>query len=659
MADDLLLLVAGGSDNLLLTNNDDLLLASSTGVGSANAECATFTFAAQNASASISVSAECATFTFAAQDAQAANPTAPVAENVTFTVTANNATVSVAVPLRLDPATIRVDGQLTVPPRGTRRRIVAVTMDGSPIGEFENARVGPVGWALNEPDSWSFTIPKNDPKASLVLDERFREVQVWRGDQVLTWGPMMRMAQGTDGRLAVEGPDCFGYLSRRNIGKADRTNYIENGSFEDGANFWTIDYESPLEPVANRTYANFTWAISTDRAIKGRRSLRLEQPSATAPEFGIAARQQFVWDVDPAENPDGDTWTVAARCFIPDADWAVAPYQNLGLRLARFSTTETVSITPPGGVATLFPKPIEVVWDRIDDDTPRDVWHTLSTQLVAPVTGESEFVQVLLYCPLEGSIYWDAAVLARDERLAFFAADQATIAAGIVDHLQDTDFDKSDLNIDTNCPATGVLRDRIYLHAEHVNGVRALDELTRLDDGFDHRIVYTPTTRTYTTEFPSSGRWRPKAGLELGRNIASYDWTFDGETAASSVVTLGQGTGSVREEGFASDASTYANDVILEEVFAASPDTPIEHLDSLAAERLTVTLDPEILEVRTIAITNTGADNLLGYVRVGDVVPVTIRDHELNIEGVPYRIVRMSLESDDTLSFTLNKRDAA
>lgn len=552
-----------------------------------------------------------------------------------------------------ETASISFAGSLDLPPRGTDRRWIVVTTAGVPLGELENAVSGPITWSLNKPVEWSLELNADDPKAELVHAQRFREVQAWRGDQLLTWGPIVRPAQDVD-RLTVQGRDCLWYFGRRHIGKAERTNHVVNPSLENGLASWSVGYLSPAETGtegANPAYV--LGSVSTLRAVSGRYSGRAETPNDTYPKLGAVAYQGITWLVDAAAK-DGDEWTASVQLFIPSATLRSLGGAHLGItRYDPLNLTPSYNLN--GVFIGNFPTPIESVSVPITPDFPLDKWERLEARLQIPPTGAVEVLNLEIHLP-KGVLFWDDARLTYNERLEWFATDQATIAAAIVSHLQDTSYDKSALNIGTNCPATGVLRDATYLFEEHLNGLRTLEDFTKLDDGFDHRIDYTPTTRTYTVEYPASGRWRPNTPLHLNAEVTDFQWTFDGELAASAVVTLGSGRGSGREEGYAGDATAYANGLILEEVFAAPPGAPVATLDNLAAERLAVTTSPEILEFKTPS-DPVLATKILGGCRVGDVLPVVIQRGELQVEGTRWRLVRLTLHPDDSLSGTLNRRD--
>lgn len=542
---------------------------------------------------------------------------------------------------------------VTVAPIGRRRRLVVVGMDGEPVAELENAKVGAVTFSLNEPESFAFTLPADDPKAALLLDVPFAEVQLWRGDQLLAWGPAVRPAADKTS-LAVSVKGVAWYLTRRHVGRAGRTSHVVNGDFDDGLAGWEAGALSPFEPLANTAPEHFDADVTTDRTLTGRHALRLAQPVSGTPRYGVSASQFFVWDVDPDLGREGDQWTLTAYCYLPADAWAGPPPEPTGVTLARYSTTETVDIRrDDGSPPVAYPKPIEAASVAIDDTTPRDTWVRLEATLRSPVTGQPEFVQVTLGCPV-GVVYWDRVGLTLDEALRFYAVDQADIVADVVGHLQDPAYGKSDLNLATDTPATGVRRDRTYLHHEHASGAEILDEFTTLDDGLDLSIAYTATTRTLRTHHPARGRHRPTHSLELGRNVADFAWTFDGENAADAVIVLGTGDGSEREEAFAVDTTRYAGGVTVETVYTAPPGTPIDSLDEVAAETLNTTVTPDLLTVTTTPA-QPGQPDPVGVLAPGDTVPVRLGAGAVTVAGT-YRVVQLTVNPDDSLDLTLNRR---
>lgn len=543
------------------------------------------------------------------------------------------------------------NGYLDVAPQfsGTKRRVVIADYEGNPITELDRANISPVVYELNKPETWSFTLTKDDPKVAAVIEEYVREVQLWRGEQLLSWGPMSR-PQISDQDVQVTVNGAMWHLGRRHIGKAERTNYVKNGDFERGLANWDMA-TNPVPnfygwPGAQPTPPNH--AIVNFPTITGKRALELENYVAGADAW---ASQEFGWEVQPNTSPDGDQWTLVGYVYVKN--FSNQASEGRGLYLERFSTTELnpdplVQAVQPGA-----PLSLEVAFVPINEETPQGVWERMEVGFTAPVTGEPEVINVRLYAP-DGEVVWDRISLTLDERTGFYGKDQAKIAEEIVEHLQDPAYDKSDVNITTDCQPTKVLRDRVYYHSEHPNGLRSIEEFTTLSDGFDIDILYTPTDRIFRTHFPQKGRHLPKFALETGRNISTFAWTFDGEAAATSVIVLGTGDGSGREEGAAVDTSTFAG-LTLEEVFVAPPDTRIEALDNIAFERLATTTSPEILAVRTTTPRGSQADPV-GVLDVGDTVPVRIEQGAFLLTGT-YRVTRLSVNPDDTLDLVLNKRE--
>lgn len=540
---------------------------------------------------------------------------------------------------------------VAVPYKGTRRRVIITDHFGVPIAELQNANVSPITYELNQPESWSFSLPTNDPKVDAILAEGVREVQLWRGDQILAWGPMVR-PQVTSSQVSVSVEGAMWHLGRRHIGKAERTNYIKNGDFEDGLAHWAfktneymIAYNQPGRQDVPPRHEIKKYPVMT-----GKRALEMENFVAGNDAFGY---QQFLWTTNVTASPDGDEWSLKGYVWVKSFDNA-ANEGGRGLYLERFSTTVP---HPDPKVLALDPnakKSIEHVFVPINEETPKNVWVQMEIGLkTPPKAGEPELVMVRIYAP-DGVVVWDRISLTLDERTGYYATDQAKVAEKLVQHLQDPAYAKSNVNITTDCPTTGVLVDRVYYHSEHVNGLRSIEEFTALSNGFDIDVAYTATKRIFRTHFPEKGKHKPKFALETGRNIASFAWTFDGEAASTSVIVLGSGGGSGREEGFAIDTTKFAG-LTLEEVFVAPAEARIETLDKIAVERLVTTTAPEVLAVQTTPPIGNQADPI-GSLVVGDTVPVVIEMGALNIRDT-YRVTRLSINPDDTLDLVLNRRE--
>lgn len=515
---------------------------------------------------------------------------------------------------------------------GDQWRLVAVEMDGDRLAEIEAATISAVVDELNTEGAIEFSLPADDPKASKLPP--MREVQVWKGDTMLKWGPVFR-PQANSRSLSFTGAGLEWYFLRRHFGKADRTNYVENGDFEEGMANWRpafAYYSNTQAPPAN--------SIVSFPTMTGRRALRL---TGAADDHDTFADQGFQWTVDESLSPEGDRFTVVGYVYV--SSYLGPAIENRGLMLERFSTTEP---HPDPVLAALgYKASIEHVFARIDEDTPTGQWVKLEASLTTPPkAGEPEGVRVTLYPP-HGTATFDRISLVLDEATRFYGTDQAQIAEGIVQHLQDPDYDKTDLLIGTNCQPTGVLRDKIYLHADHENGKGALDDLTQLDDGIDYSVETTPTTRTFTTHYPQKGTDHLGLVLEYEKNVEDFTWAFDGAVASNQVISLGTGDGSAREEGVATDL-TALEGVSLEEVYVAPEGSDISSLDNRAAARLEIIKNPQILELFLKDTT------LAGVVRTGDRVPVRIARNYVQVDAV-YRVIRVAINpAADKMSLVVN-----
>jgi hypothetical protein len=542
-------------------------------------------------------------------------------------------------------------------------RVRVVNRDGDGYSEFSNAVIESVSWELNGIGACDFSVPVMDDAAAFIKIPE-REVQVWRGNHLLWWGVMVRaVADGATVKLQCQ--DLRWYLTRRFFGKADRTNYLFDPSFEGdgtpapGGTVWNMGFRNPLEPLTGRNPAFWLFEYRTDKVMLGNRSLYMEQLDATRPKYGIAAGQQFLYTIDDEVDPEGTEWTFAVWVYIVSSKWRGVHLEGGGdgIQLVRYSTTETVTITPEGGgTPVVFPAPIEGTGAPIDENTPQDTWVRLECTLRQPFkAGEAEWIQVGVNCP-NGAMYVDAASFTLSEKTAFYDKDQAEIISGILDHAQDPAYYKSPLNFDKDLPLTGVIRTREYWHSDHQVIGDAIDEFHALDQGVDTDIVITADTRTFTLYYPRKGIERADLVLELGKNIETYVVNYVGDETASSVVVLGDGSGSDREEGGAYDLDALEDGLMLERVFNAKPDSHIRTLDDQAARGLQRLRRPVVVPDIT---TYEGSTRLIGVLQTGDVVPVRISRGFVQINDL-YRIVGIKLDpKTERLTYSINPAETS
>lgn len=653
------------------------------------------------------------------------------------------------------------NGSITIPPIEGPFRVELVGADATPLASIENAAVSSVTSRLNSWETWSFSLPLDDPKAHFLLEERIREAQIWKGDILLSWGPMNR-PQVANGLITVQGTGAAWHLSRRHVGKANRDNLLCNPSFEQGLKCWNflrgayfLDYQH-LEPNQTRIFGpgregprsnaleinmdlrppvypsgstgggtigthvvvsgNTLWGLATTYYGSGTKWPIIYE--ANAAQIKADAISAGLWnpkdpghwifpgqvltipglkthEAPPPPDDNNERWgdTFAYQEFtisggargatLTLTGFVKIPSQYLigwgqrpnGLLLQRFPTnyktnnfwTQNGLPNTWGGRRAYYTDIIETSSSRMSEGHPLDGWIRHEASITVP-PGKTEIVHARL-CAVQGKTYWDKITLTQDTAFERFDTDQALIVKGLVEHAQDTAFDKNNVNITTDTPTTGVKRDLVALHSEHANIWNLITEQTGFEQGLDLGMRYTPTKRILTTHYPFRGRTRTSLHLRLGRNIASYDWVFDGEAAASSTIVLGSGTGSDREEAVKIIPDAFADGLILETVTALGPEIPVDRLQEIANELGAINKNPEILTITTYPHDIEKPERrFIGYLNVGDLVPVTIFDGPIydssdQLTGWHftvndlYRLVEMTMNPDETLNLLLNRRD--
>ena len=526
--------------------------------------------------------------------------------------------------------TFRAEASLAVSPTpdGTEYRVVVTDVDGNRYAELENADMGPVTWTLNGIGTFEFTLDIMDPKAVHVLAID-REVQVWRGNILLWWGPITHV-QKTASTLSVQCGSLLWYFSRRYFGKADRDNLLQNGGFEEGLAYWDVVQDAGGFGITNPGESTpFTVDTVTSPTLVGERALVMDaSPDGHTNHVAqtISRTTDFVL---------GDLLTLVGWSYVPSSLYA-------GLNF----NAEALAVVVDNGVdyltrASTFFKP-----------EATDIWVRHEITLVQPV-GTFDLTADL--GGVHGRTHWDEVRLVLMESLSTVGLEDMTswIVKEIIQYGQGRwvafNHGKTDLNIDPDCPPSGVLLDRTYQMADHAGLLESMLEFTQIEGGCDISEEITPTQRKIVTHYPEKGTYRRDLPLEYDGTLSEFSESFDGNVAANQVVIVGFGDGPDREEGGATTTSTFSTS--LELVEAAPTGTGVERLDELARERLRVVKNPSVLEVWT---NPEKASNLVGFLRTGDRHPTWIDRGAAQVNG-DYRIVAISLDPKaDQMALTLN-----
>lgn len=510
--------------------------------------------------------------------------------------------------------------RLTTAPN-TAYRIVITQVDGTKVAELENAVLGTLHWELSGDHTFSFVLPSSDPKV-VHLQVPAREVQVWRGKNLIWWGVMVRLSATAIG-VTVQCVGLAWYFKNRVFGPLPIPSLMTNGDFENGTAGWTAQ-ASPGGP----TFAY--WASTKSLAFIGTHSLRMTSNNANGTD--IWTGRYFTYNV-PSTNDRADIVTVVAWAYV-EAFTGPAK-NNRGLYVEVKDSTGTVSYSY---AAT-----------QIIATTPKKTWIRFEVAVTVQPRAAAQRIYVRLY-GIHGTIYWDAVSASADTRLGYKNVEQATILKGIVEHAQNPAVGKPTLNIGTSIPVTSVKRSREYVYYNHGNIREALDEFPTLDKGMEWDIEFTPTTRTFVAYYPRKGARRGNSVLELGRNLVDYTVDIDGEQTANSVSVVAAGEGSDREEAAAKDATTMGT-LVLEKVYNATPGSAPQSLQAQADRGLKRYKSPVTIPQ---IVTHEGAGDLIGAVNVGDVVPVKIVHGFVNL-NTDYRVIAMDLDPQkEQITYTIN-----
>jgi hypothetical protein len=535
-------------------------------------------------------------------------------------------------------------------------KVVLVNMFGVGERALPNAVVSDVKWVLNGINSCAFRLPTLDT-ANRLISIPDQEVQVWRGDKLMFWGPIVRGAALTD-MIEYQCMDPAWYFTKRLIGRPE-TNHIPNGSFE-GLGGWFMGQYAPSEPGAKRNPAHWTSTTSTKYSLTGGRSLY--QSATASMMFGIHSIAWFDARIDPAQDPEGITWTAVAWAYLDDDfhkprlmayNWDGDSAAS-GLTMYRMSLSQHETKAPKG---ITVPKLLDSVVASVDEKTERRKWVRLEVSLVQPAgtAPRTDRIQIDLGTPI-GGIYWDEVSLTRNERLYFNHVDQAQIMQGLVEHAQSTAYGKSNLNIATSCKATKIKRTRAYEFFNHEMVSGAIGEFAQLWRGMDWVIAITPTDRIFRTYYPMKGSRKAAYPLILGKNIASINVPTDGEQVANRVIMMsnfsGGGQGSGREEVYATDTSGFSSGLVLEAAFTAVAESPVTSLTDQAQRALRQSRVP--VRIPSVVTMEGVGQRLIGVLQTGDVVPVVATWGGMQLDG-DYRIIEIGFDpASDTMALTLN-----
>lgn len=467
-----------------------------------------------------------------------------------------------------------------------------------------NVGIGEPEEVLNDMGAFDLTMAMKDPQMARI-QKWATEIRVKRNGVVKWAGPVVAPRRAAPGIVKVGCFDLWAYTKSRYIDRASgRINYLTNPQFEDSGGSltgWTA-------------HGGITATASTAQRVLGSHSAKLVNSTVYADTY---LGQPF----SMTGTGVGTVVFFAGWFYLDRTQPFTGPaIDDFGLYLRQTD-----------GSGNVYADDEDMF--QINGDTAPNVW-TRARVLTRIPPLATHTIDPRLY--VGGyTIYYDALSITIMESLAFQNVDQALIAQGIVEFLQDTTYGKSDLGLATSCPTTGIIRSRAIQHADHIQGYPALAEYPDMDDGFDMGWDYN--TRTFKTFFPRRGTDRTATiTLTVDGNCRLVDWADDGWQAADSITALGLGDGPDREEGSAADSGALGG-VTVQKIVSPRGSPSIDSLTPTAERELALSTAPTAYEVeitdRTIADTVEVGDDVTLVADTSVVGPL------LATSG-PFRIVK-------------------
>lgn len=281
----------------------------------------------------------------------------------------------------------------------------------------------------------------------------------------------------------------------------------------------------------------------------------------------------------------------------------------------------------------------------IAEDFPLEAWSNAHAQVKAPADGIEYEYEVRLY-PTAGETWFDDVSVKPNLRTGWWHADIATALAGLVEHAQDPAFGKSDLNIETLMPPTGVVDDFSYEWARGTKVDSAIAEITARDDAPDFEIDVTATRRVARTYAPRKGRL---TGITFGLGdrapgsprILKYATGVDGDQVTTAAIMQSTFTGGGMVQVIVRTLPR-ADGLVLERLVQAEQDVPAA---TLRAQGRSIVKYGEADIITRVIMDPAWTSWLQENVDTGDVVTLDIFDTPTEVLA-PYRLMAAHYDSD-------------
>ena len=131
------------------------------------------------------------------------------------------------------------------------RRTYVVNTSGAVQQVLADAEHGDVTWRLFRPETWTLATPSSS-SAAVLVSQHLSEVQLWRDDVCLSWGPA-HTVEWDGSVLEVQGAGAAWWLDHRYIGPDDRGNLLTHAEWTAGRWTFTRAYEPRATSMTDRT----------------------------------------------------------------------------------------------------------------------------------------------------------------------------------------------------------------------------------------------------------------------------------------------------------------------------------------------------------------------------------------------------------------------
>lgn len=417
---------------------------------------------------------------------------------------------------------------------------------GTVLATLPRAEIAKVARRINQHGVAGFALSRLDATAYDAIDLAACELQVFRGESLRFWGPILTEPSTSteEGMVSFGAAGFWSHFGYRLVGGWTpwSRNYIQNYRFDDGLARWVPVGDASVDTVVFET---------------GSKSALLEGDAASVSQsfnVDLAIKFQLI---------------VAARVRVGSG---ITSGRGLEVSVPGVQGGDQFKAAP------------------ITSATPRNTWTTLTAVLNVEGRVGARTASVALFGASGDDVNVDnvtATIYPITALIESQPADPETDDMGTVIS-QVIQATNTGLNVGVDSPVTGVMVP--YTPAEWVD--KTTEEVVRIfegrEDGIDFAEVFTPTSRTIRTFYPRQGvDWDPgDLTLSCPGNLTKLKRSRNGTDLVSEVTMIGDGG----YRGVARDENALGG-LVRQKVMRAPAGVPIGDLEGRARKELRLTVD--------------------------------------------------------------------